>query len=342
MRPIRPDYPKIIFVGIPIGFVAWFVFIFPSALVARAIGNIDYWLHISLLFTVIFISGYLAFCIKNPRKIGAAIINDPNILRPAEDEFRCGFCGKAIANDQPVNIWQKSISGKNVVCCVDCYRKKTHGSYKTPLLFSVVPLLIGIGLIVFSPGERFGWFLVNLFLVQAFSISMIVPHELGHVLAAKSLGVFVPCVVIGFGKTVVLKRFRNISWEFKSIPAGGITIPLILATNNYRRKLFLIVLGGPLINSFAIFALLLFYPGYELVSDIFSPRLSIASAFFWANTEVLLTNLLPFRYYSIMGKTDSDGLNMIKLPFLAKEEIEQRVENDRAIFSQLGITRHNE
>jgi hypothetical protein len=341
MRSIKPDYSKIIFVGIPIGFIAWFVLIFPSAILARTLGNTEYWLYISLLLTAIFVFGYLVFCIKYPSKIGAAIVDDPNVLRSIEGDFQCRFCGKIISNEQSVKIWQKSISGENIICCSNCFNKKTQGSYKATLLLSIIQLLLGIVLIFYSPEERTGWFLLNLFLMALFSVFMIIPHELGHVLAAKSIGTYVVGVVIGLGKTVLLKRYWNVSWEFKSLPAGGITIPLILNVDKYRSKLFFIVLGGPLINLFTIFILLVFYPGTVLYSGLFKPQLSFVSAFFWANIIDLLYNLLPIQVNTNLGKIGSDGLNMIKLPFMSQEAVEHCVIKNRTLYSHINSGKYN-
>ena len=341
MRSIKPDYSKIILVGIPIGFIAWFVLIFPSAILARTLGNTEYWLYISLLLTAIFVSGYLAFCIKYPSKIGAAIVDDPNTLRSIEGDFQCKFCKKIISNEQSVNIWQQSISGENFICCSDCYSKKIQGSYKVTLLLSIIQLILGIVLIVYSPEERSGWFLLNLFLIALFSVFMIIPHELGHVLAAKSIGTYVVAVVIGLGKTVFLKRYWNISWEFKSLPAGGITIPLILNVDKYRSKLFYIIFGGPLINLLTIFILLTFYPSTVLFSGIFKPQLSVASAFFWANIIDLLYNLLPIQVNTSFGKIGSDGLNMVKLSFMSQDAVEQCVMNNRTLHSHINSGKYN-
>ena len=341
MRSIKPDYSKIIFVGIPIGFIAWFVLIFPSAILARTLGNTEYWLYISLLLTAIFVSGYLTFCIKYPSKVGAAIVADPNILKSIEGDFQCRFCGKKISNEQSVNIWQKSISGKNVICCSGCYNKKTQGSYKALLLLAFIQFLMGILLIVYSPEARTGWFLLDLFLMTIFSVFMIIPHELGHVLAAKSLGIYVVGVVIGLGKTVLLKRYWNMPWEFKNFPAGGITIPLVLSVDKYRSKLFFLICGGPLINLFAILILLIIYPGTDLFSGLFKPQLSIASAFFLANIIDLLYNLLPIKVNTNFGKIDSDGLNMVKLPFMTQEAVEQCVMNNRTIYSHINSGKYN-
>jgi len=335
MKPIKPDYSKILFVGIPLGFIAWVVLIAPSVLLARTIGFIDYWAHISLFFTFIFISGYLIFCIKNPLKVGAAIVNSPRVLNSDKDEFQCEVCRKLIAENQTVKIWQKSISGKNIVCCSNCYNKKTNGSYKTIIAFSIIQFCLGIILISYSPEEKIGWILLNLCLILFFNIIMILPHELGHTFVAKSLGIYVLGVVIGIGKTVFVKQYWNMSWEFKSIPIGGVTIPLILDQHKYRRNQFFITLGGPFINLLTIMILLYIYPTTKLFLDIFNTQLAFAAAIFLANIIDLLCNLLPFQVNTITGKIKSDGLSLIMLPFLSKEAVDQRIKNNKKRYSQI-------
>ena len=335
MKPIQPDYFKISFVGIPLGFIAWFVSIFPSVLLARTLGISDHWSYLSLFFTFIFMSGYLIFCIKNPLKVGAAIINDPSTLNSDNGEFQCEFCGKLISQNQSVKIWQKSISGKNIVCCSNCYNKKTTGSYKTILALGVVPFCLGISLILYSPEEKIGWFLLNLCLMSFFSILMIIPHEFGHAFVAKTLGIYVLGVVIGTGKTVFVKRFWNMSWELKSIPIGGITIPLILDQLKYRRNQFLITLGGPFINLLIIMILSQIYSANRLFLDIFNNQLAFAAAFFFGNIIDLFYSLLPIQVNTITGKIRSDGLSLIMLPFLSKEAVDQRIKINKERYSQI-------
>jgi hypothetical protein len=332
---MKPDYLKIILVGIPVGFIAWFVSIFPSFYIAQFLKIRDFWFYISLILTVIVMSGYLLFCLKQPLKAGAAIISDPKILKSDQDYYQCEFCGNLLDAKHPAKIWQESISGKNILCCSGCYNKKNFGSYKTIIVINTIQFCLGIILVIISPEEKIGWLLLNLILMSLFSILMIIPHELGHVIVAKTLGVCVPGVIIGMGKTVFIKHLLNMSWEFRNIPFGGITIALLADHFKYRRNLFFITIGGPLVNLIFIILFLAIFPITKLFTDIFTIQLSFASAFFLANLVDLLYNLLPIQVDTSIGRIPNDGLNLVVLPFLTEDAVKQRVRDSRIKFSQI-------
>ena len=331
---MKPDYTKIFLVGIPIGFIAWFVLILPSFYIARFLEIRDYWFYISLFLTLIVMSGYFTYCIKNPLKVGAAIIHDPLFLHSNKDDFRCEICGNLIKEKHEAKIWQESISGKNTLCCSSCYNKKNYGSYKTIIFLGIIQVFFAIILVILSPEEKIGWLLLNLILVFIFGITMTVPHELGHVFAAKILGAFVPAVIIGKGKTVFVRQFLNLSWEFKNIPFGGITIALFSEHSKYRRNLFYFTIGGPLVNLLFVILFLLIFPATKLFTGIFAIHLSLASAFFLANLIDLIYNMLPIKVDTSVGKIPNDGLNLLMLPFLTKDAVKQRIMDNKIVFSQ--------
>ena len=52
-------------------------------------------------------------------------------------------------------------------------------------------------------------------------IALIVIHELGHMLAAKALGVHVPEFGIGFGPALIKKKIGKTIYSFRIILLGG-------------------------------------------------------------------------------------------------------------------------
>ncbi|MCD8213688.1 MAG: RIP metalloprotease RseP, partial [Campylobacter sp.] len=78
------------------------------------------------------------------------------------------------------------------------------------LIFTLI--LLGLGL----------WAYSFYFLVTVFSISFLVFfHELGHFLAARSLGVAVNTFSIGFGDKIYTKRIKDTDYCISAIPLGG-------------------------------------------------------------------------------------------------------------------------
>jgi len=78
------------------------------------------------------------------------------------------------------------------------------------LIFICVLLFIGLKFYSYE-------FLVTLFIISF----LIFFHELGHFLAAKSLGVKVEVFSIGFGKALFEKEFKTTKYRLSALPFGG-------------------------------------------------------------------------------------------------------------------------
>ncbi|WP_348519017.1 RIP metalloprotease RseP [Campylobacter sp. CCS1377] len=126
------------------------------------------------------------------------------------------------------------------------------------LLFLLIILIIGFKFYSFE-------FLVTL-LVISFLIFF---HELGHFLAAKSLGVKVEVFSIGFGKTLIKKTYKNTEYRLSALPLGGYVKlkgqdDLNPTEENYDKdsysilsplKKIYILVAGPFFNIFLAFLL---------------------------------------------------------------------------------------
>jgi hypothetical protein len=336
MKKYTPDYPKIIIVGIPIGFLAWFILIFPSVLLSRSLGVADYRFYISIFLTIITMSIYFYFCVRFSNRIGASILLDPSVLSSPEGHLKCSFCSAEIRDLNSAKIWQQSITGKNKLCCLNCWEKRCLRSYKSLFVYSLIVITFGIFSVVVNPNSEFGWIILNLYLATLFGILMIIPHELSHAYSARLLGMHVAGIIIGIGKTVFVKRFWGFSWEFKNIPIIGITLVLNLKTNKYRSKQFAMILAGPLTNLVVISVLLGILPRQELFTGIFDLNIAPASALFWANIIDFFGNLIPRMLETIIGKIPNDGLNLASTLFLSKKEIEQKILYHKELFIHLN------
>ena len=78
------------------------------------------------------------------------------------------------------------------------------------ILFLVIILALGFKFYSFN-------FLITLFIISF----LVFFHELGHFLAAKSLGVKVEVFSIGFGKVLLSKTIKNTKYCLSSLPFGG-------------------------------------------------------------------------------------------------------------------------
>ncbi|EAJ7828049.1 RIP metalloprotease RseP [Campylobacter upsaliensis] len=126
------------------------------------------------------------------------------------------------------------------------------------LLFLLIILIIGLK------------FYSVQFLATIFVISFLIFfHELGHFLAAKSLGVRVEIFSIGFGKALFEKEFKNTKYRLSTLPLGGYVKlkgqdDLNPALRNYDKDSYgslhawqkiYILFAGPFFNLFLAFLL---------------------------------------------------------------------------------------
>src|SRR5436305_9253946 len=68
-----------------------------------------------------------------------------------------------------------------------------------------------------------GWLLLNLFVFQLSLVLTIVPHELGHALMARAVGLEVFDVIIGFGRKLWTGTVAGIPITVNCVPVGGLT-----------------------------------------------------------------------------------------------------------------------
>jgi len=77
--------------------------------------------------------------------------------------------------------------------------------------------------------------------------AVIVVHELGHLIAARRVGVAAEVFSIGLGPTLLSKRWRGIEWRLSAIPCGGF---VELGECARERQRFIIAAAGPLASLF--------------------------------------------------------------------------------------------
>ena len=177
----------------------------------------------------------------------------------------------------------------------------------------------GLALVfVKQPFSWIGWALLNLYLFEVIAVLMTIPHELGHAIAARLMGMKVIKIIIGSGRTLFTL------WEFKQFFTGGTTLFLGKSTHLYRLKNFLIILSGSLTN-FLLILLALQFPQEVFLKNLLGVHLFPGIIFYLVNALIVLNNLFPY-YIKIDGKkVSSDGLQLLTIPFLSKQEIARKV-----------------
>jgi hypothetical protein len=201
--------------------------------------------------------------------------------------------------------------------CPGCWvrRNNRSGSW---FLLSI--LVAGVGAFILHqihPGALAGRLLLELSLVGLFLILAILPHELGHAIAARALGWNVHQIVIGLGRPLFKWRCLGILLDVRAIPIAGATWMTPKDTRWFRVKRFLAVLAGPAVNAGLALAVIFIWQGgldrFEFDALPIGPRL-----FLLANAMVAITNLLPYQPKTGFALA-SDGKQLLQTLSFSKD-----------------------
>jgi len=216
---------------------------------------------------------------------------------------RCDICGVEALEGQ--EFAEESLPfRRSKRYCPNCHGRLT---YRICLYWYSAALVLGLG------GLGFAWATgrsllaapgVWIALVLLFQWAMLVPHELGHALAARLLGYGQIRILIGSGKPIFTAELLGIRWLFNAVPFGGLTLagrsPQVLR----RSHEILFVSAGPAVSAVAA-AVSWSFMGR---GTLFDGMQSVLEAFFWANLMVLGENLVPYSIWTPYGRLHNDGL----------------------------------
>lgn len=230
---------------------------------------------------------------------------------------RCARCGATSATDAGYQkLWGQ-------LHCPVCARRRRarEGAW----MWISLPVMAALGLLLMwhDPRDPVGPVVVNLALFFSFQVLTILPHEAGHALAARALGLRVFRIILGAGRRVARFRIGGTVVEVRPVPLGGATVFGARGPSLFRLRLFLTALAGPLANVALLgAAILLARPPAFSALDPFR-RVAPLADFVYATALLLLINLFPRKVAAAGALLDSDGLLLAKAFFLPAERREE-------------------
>ncbi|MEM8995282.1 MAG: site-2 protease family protein, partial [Acidobacteriota bacterium] len=208
--------------------------------------------------------------------------------------------------------------------CPTCVEKRSQREARQTLYLSLLFLVGGVA--AAAVGLPIGIVFINLFIMQVAVVLMIIPHELGHLLTARALGLGAPAVLIGVGRRLFTTSAFGAKWELRAVPLGGLTLISDRGLPGLRWRMWLAVLAGPVVSGLvllAIWAVQILVVGRASFGSLFDGFAPVA-AFVWANILILVTNLLPLRTTNVLGqKQGNDGHLLLTLPFFSRDQIDE-------------------
>lgn len=167
--------------------------------------------------------------------------------------------------------------------------------------------------------EAIGFALVNVVLLVVMIALLIVPHEAAHVLVARALGLRVYRVRIGTGRLVWRSRIADVDVRLHAVPwSGGLTLYAPIDRSGLRLRRALVALAGPALHGVLLGLAMVVAIG---VSYSEMGHLALGLDFAAANGVLLVLNLAPWRAPALEGIYESDGLVLLKAPFLKGTEL---------------------
>jgi Tfp pilus assembly protein PilF len=166
-------------------------------------------------------------------------------------------------------------------------------------------------------------------------VPLIVMHEAGHASVAALLGVKVSKIVIGVGKTIRKFKIFDTPYIIAQFPIGGMVQIYLKSFEWYRLKHFAICFAGPLTHM--LLGLFLWLVPLSLrVYITKDASIDLIWCLKTANTSLLFSNLWPYSQREIDDRgieraLQSDGLQMLKAPFMSDREIARSIADTHLI-----------
>ena len=198
--------------------------------------------------------------------------------------------------------------------CPGCQQDDAERVHQIVLISTVTWCLLGaLATLLSEPGGA-GWAFLNLALLQLMTWACVIPHEVGHALAARVVGLEVLHIVIGKGRRWWHGTLAGTRVELHWLPFDGFTVAAIRNEPHARVKQLAVVAGGPLVNILMLWAALTAVSRGWIEESIHTGPAPVF-AFIGANALVLLINLWPRGLVTAVGASRTDGALLLRLLF---------------------------
>lgn len=153
-----------------------------------------------------------------------------------------------------------------------------------------------------------------------FLYSNIYIHEFGHVITAKAMKMGISKVVIGTGRELARKKIFGVPLIITNNMSGGQTLLGHTDRRLLRLRFFIVMSGGILLQLFLTVSLI-----YLIARDasyvVTVGPVNISNTFIISSIVMIAFNLLPINYKFKGIKLPSDGLRMLKTPFMKEKDL---------------------
>jgi len=244
----------------------------------------------------------------------------------------CRLCERALP-ERPA-LMLADLDGSARLCQRCLVQRRVHASV-IELVVSVVCIVVGlVAAAAGGVGDIAGALLV-VGSIAPLLYAQVAPHEAGHAIVARVMGIRVLDVIVGIGPALASFSVGSTRVTIQALPASGRTMLAGVSTSWYRLRLWLAVAGGPAVSVGIIVLAYYWDPGTTGPASV--ARTMVMGSAAW----ILISNLVPMELHGIEGVSHSDGWQLTRIPVLSKPAIEARVVTSRANIALHDARRHH-
>lgn len=223
----------------------------------------------------------------------------------AVDCSQCGIRSELDAHFARVRV---SLSRRVRLFCPRCALERGAREEQGVYRWGLAALVAGLGLVLGRPDWPPSWLVLYSALISLLGFVAVLPHEAGHGLAARLLGLRLSGVILGSGPVRRRSRVLGVPVEWRTVLAGGLTLAAPARAEGARWRMLLLLVAGPASNAALAAWAWPLLPGYGDWQAWRQPGAALAVSWVAANILLAAVSLVPMRHGSGMGPVASDGL----------------------------------
>jgi len=228
----------------------------------------------------------------------------------------CADCG--VRSDLGEELFarvRRSLRRQAHAICPRCHHERQAREAGGLVRSAAGLLLVSVALLHWRPELTAGWVALYAALFSAFFHLVVLPHELGHALAARLLGMRLFGVTLGTGWLRRRWRVAGLRLDWRGPPSGGFTHAGPARAEGARWRMAALAVAGPAANVLLALAVWPWLPEPGAWETWRTPVAAAASAWVGCHGVAALASLWPHRVVSAQGIAASDGLLALQALF---------------------------
>jgi hypothetical protein len=226
------------------------------------------------------------------------IPSDSAVIAPTA---RCTYCKMSSHHVDKFKTVYRLLCTEHL--CPRCIEELAIRRARQQFFIWLAAFLGALALAMYAKTDQGFWIVASLLLLYLLLHLALIPHEIGHALAAWLMGFELTQIQIGSGRPLWAVIVAGVEISYGSVPFGGSTKFGAPGARWFRARMIVVSIAGPAAN------LACFWTTIRLVNDYQSqphilPNLYVIPVWLLANLLVVVANLTPKMDRSTARLTD--------------------------------------